>query len=418
MDHQRIPADRPVRIVVIGAGNRAHKYLEYARRHPERLQPVAIVETNDLRRNELADRFGVAESGRYNDYNDFFSRPVAADAVLIATPENIHFDPCMKAVEAGYHILLEKPIAQSYDECRAIARQARKRGVLVGICHVLRYHPYFVKIKQIIDSGELGEIISINHVSAVGIDRATHGYVRGLWRRAEATNPMLLAKCCHDVDFLLWITGSPCRKISSFGSLRWFRTANAPQGSTERCIDCPVESNCPYSAVDLYCNRRDWISNFDVPHGKSLDEVLMEELKQGPYGRCVYRCDNNVVDHQLLTMELENETILSLSMDVFTQDDCRRTHIKMTHGEIFGDEKSLHVRRFRSGSEQICDFEKLAKSPFHAGADLRLIEDFVDALTRPGHPFRTAVEESIESHRICFEAERSRLSGKTILLQS
>ena len=293
MDHQRIPADRPVRIVVIGAGNRAHKYLEYARRHPERLQPVAIVETNDLRRNELADRFGVAESGRYNDYNDFFSRPVAADAVLIATPENIHFDPCMKAVEAGYHILLEKPIAQNYDECRAIARQARKRGVLVGICHVLRYHPYFVKIKQIIDSGELGEIISINHVSAVGIDRATHGYVRGLWRRAEATNPMLLAKCCHDVDFLLWITGSPCRKISSFGSLRWFRTAHAPQGSTERCIDCPVESNCPYSAVDLYCNRRDWISNFDVPHGKSLDEVLMEELKQGPYGRCVYRCDNN-----------------------------------------------------------------------------------------------------------------------------
>lgn len=418
MDHQRIPADRPVRIVVIGAGNRAHKYLEYARRHPERLQPVAIVETNDLRRNELADRFGVAESGRYNDYNDFFSRPVAADAVLIATPENIHFDPCMKAVEAGYHILLEKPIAQNYDECRTIARQARKRGVLVGICHVLRYHPYFVKIKQIIDSGELGEIISINHVSAVGIDRATHGYVRGLWRRAEATNPMLLAKCCHDVDFLLWITGSPCRKISSFGSLRWFRTAHAPQGSTERCIDCPVESNCPYSAVDLYCNRRDWISNFDVPHGKSLDEVLMEELKQGPYGRCVYRCDNNVVDHQLLTMELENETILSLSMDVFTQDDCRRTHIKMTHGEIFGDEKSLHVRRFRSGSEQIYNFEKLAKSPFHAGADLRLIEDFVDALTRPGHPFRTAVEESIESHRICFEAERSRLSGKTILLQS
>lgn len=416
MNFQKLPDNRPVRLAVIGAGNRAHKYLEYARRHPERLQPVAIVESNDLRRTEMADRFDVAESCCYSDYNDFFARPVAADAVLIATPENVHFDPCMKAIDAGYHVLLEKPIAQNYEECRTIARRARERSVLVGICHVLRYHPYFAKIKEIIASGELGKIISINHVSAVGIDRTTHGYVRGLWRREEVTNPMLLAKCCHDVDFLLWITGSPCRKISSFGSLRWFRAANAPEGSTERCIDCPVENECPYSAIDLYCTRRDWISNFDIPQGHTLDDVLMKELREGPYGRCVYRCDNNVVDHQLLTMELEDESIVSLSMDVFTQDDCRRTHIKMTHGEIFGDEKTLHVRHFRKGGEQTYNFENLAKSPFHAGADLRLIEDFVDALTRPDHPFLTTVEESIESHHICFEAEQSRLNGKTILL--
>ena len=151
MDFQRLPDNRPIRIVVIGAGNRAHKYLEYARRHPERLQPVAIVESNDLRRNETADRFNVAESSRYSDYNDFFARPVTADAVLIATPENIHFDPCMKALDAGYHVLLEKPIAQNYEECQAIARRARERGVLVGICHVLRYHPYFAKMKEIVE---------------------------------------------------------------------------------------------------------------------------------------------------------------------------------------------------------------------------------------------------------------------------
>ena len=173
--------------------------------------------------------------------------------------------------------------------------------MLVGICHVLRYHPYFAKIREIVDSGELGQIISVNHVAAVGIDRTTHSYVRGPWRREETSNPMLLAKCCHDVDFLLWITRSPCRKLSSFGSLRWFRAANAPQTSAERCIDCPVEHDCPYSAVDLYCTRRDWISNFDVPQGRTLDEVLLEELRHGPYGRCIYRCDNDVVDHQLLT---------------------------------------------------------------------------------------------------------------------
>ena len=337
--------------------------------------------------------------------------------MLITTPDDVHFDPCMKAIDAGLHVLLEKPIAQRLDECRAIARRARERGVLVGICHVLRYHPYFAKIREIVDSGELGQIISVNHVAAVGIDRTTHSYVRGPWRREETSNPMLLAKCCHDVDFLLWITRSPCRKLSSFGSLRWFRAANAPQTSTERCIDCPVEHDCPYSAVDLYCTRRDWISNFDVPQGRTLDEVLLEELRHGPYGRCIYRCDNDVVDHQLLTMELADETILSLSMDIFTQDDCRRTHIKMTHGEIFGDERKLHVHRFRRGHNRVYDFEELAGHPFHAGAALRLIEDFVDALTRPGHPFLCTIEDSIESHRICFEAERSRRCGETIRLE-
>ena len=316
MNFQKVPEGRPLRMAVIGAGNRANKYLEYARRHPERLQPVAVVDGNELRRNETAERFGLAAERRYADYDAFFARPTDTDAVLITTPDDVHFDPCMKAIDAGLHVLLEKPIAQRLDECRAIARRARERGVLVGICHVLRYHPYFAKIREIVDSGELGQIISVNHVAAVGIDRTTHSYVRGPWRREETSNPMLLAKCCHDVDFLLWITRSPCRKLSSFGSLRWFRAANAPQTSAERCIDCPVEHDCPYSAVDLYCTRRDWISNFDVPQGRTLDEVLLEELRHGPYGRCIYRCDNDVVDHQLLTMELADETILSLSMDL------------------------------------------------------------------------------------------------------
>ena len=278
MNFQKVPEGRPLRMAVIGAGNRANKYLEYARRHPERLQPVAVVDGNELRRNETAERFGLASERRYADYDAFFARPADADAVLITTPDDVHFDPCMKAIDAGLHVLLEKPIAQRLDECRAIVRRARERGVLVGICHVLRYHPYFAKIREIVDSGELGQIISVNHVAAVGIDRTTHSYVRGPWRREETSNPMLLAKCCHDVDFLLWITRSPCRKLSSFGSLRWFRAANAPQTSAERCIDCPVEHDCPYSAVDLYCTRRDWISNFDVPQGRTLDEVLTYEV--------------------------------------------------------------------------------------------------------------------------------------------
>lgn len=407
---------RPVRIVVIGAGNRAHKYLEYARRNPEQLRLAGIVEVNDLRRRAMADAFGLPDKYCYARYDDFFAGGLDADMVLISTPENAHFDPAVKAIDAGYHVLLEKPIAQRLDECREIARRARRRGVLVGVCHVLRYHPYFAKIRELVASGRLGHVVSVNHTASVGLDRATHSYVRGIFRREREANPILLAKCCHDIDFLLWLTGSHCRRLSSFGSLRWFRAENAPAESTARCIDCPLEKECPYSAVDLYYNRRDWISNFDVPEGSTLDEVILRQLRTGDYGRCVFRCDNDVVDHQIVSMELENDVTISFSMDAFTLGDQRETHIRLTHGEIDGDERTLRVRRFRGGEEQVYDFSGILGKPFHAGADLNLVEDFVDTLSRREHRFRTSIANSVESHRICFEAERSRLTGQTVIL--
>ena len=375
---ERTSETKPVTIVAIGAGNRTNKYLEYAIRNPDRLKLVGVAELNDIRRHAVASKFGLKPEECFADYERFFENPVPADAILIGTPENMHFEPCMKAIEAGYNVLLEKPIAQSLPECCRIAEAARRKGVIVGVCHVLRYHPYFIKIKEIVDSGQLGEIISISHLAAVGLDRTTHGFVRGMWRREEITNPMLISKCCHDIDFLLWLTEARCRKLSSFGSLRWFRAENAPKGSTPRCIDCPLEKECPYSAVDLYYNRRDWISNFDVPEGATLDEVILRQLRTG--------------------------------------GDQRETHIRLTHGEIDGDERILRVRRFRGGEEQVYDFSGILGKPFHAGADLNLVEDFVDTISRREHRFRTSIGKSVESHRICFEAERSRLSGQTVIL--
>lgn len=404
----------PVTIIAIGAGNRTNKYLEYAVRHPERLKLVGVAELNPIRRHAIAEKFDLAPAQCSSDYNEFFDNPMPADAVLIGTPENMHFGPCMKAIEAGYNVLLEKPIAQTLSECLQIAQAAKRKGVIVGVCHVLRHHPYFVKIKELVDSGELGQIISISHLSAVGLDRMTHGFVRGMWRREEKTNPMLIAKCCHDIDFLLWLTGVRCRKISSFGSLRWFRAENAPEGSTERCIDCPTERECPYSAVDLYDNRRDWISNFDIPEGSTIDQVIERQLRSGDYGRCVFHCDNDVVDHQVVAMEMENDTTISFSMDAFSLDSHRETHIRLTHGEISGDECTLRVRKFRGAEERIYDFSDILNTPFHAGADLNLIEDFVETLHRGKHTIRTGIDLSVESHRLCFEAERSRLCGQTI----
>lgn len=404
----------PVKIVAIGAGNRTNKYLEYARLYPERLKLVGVVEPDEIRRTHVAVEFDLTSSQCFSDYKDFFLSPVKADAVLIGTPENVHFDPCIKAIDAGYNVLLEKPIAQRLDECYAIAEHAKLAGVLVGVCHVLRYHPYFMKIKEIVDSGELGSIISINHIASVGLDRTTHGYVRGLWRREKTSNPMFLAKCCHDIDFLLWLTQKGCRRLVSFGSLRWFRPENAPEGSSERCINCSVESTCPFSAVDLYYNRREWVSNFDIADGNTLDEVVNEELYRGIYGRCVYHCDNDVVDHQVLSMEMEDAVTINLSMDIFTRDDCRETHIKMTNGEIDGNETKLRVRKFRESKERVFDFSNITKKPFHSGADLNLVDDFIKALRFKNYKFRSPIDNSIESHRICYEAERSRHNGKIV----
>jgi predicted dehydrogenase len=410
-----IHTNGPVSIVAIGAGNRTNKYLEYVKQHPDKVKLVGVVELNDIRRHKVAEHFRLDASCCYSDYQEFFRSPLKADAVMICTPENMHFKPTMLAIEAGYHVLLEKPIAQTLEECQAIGKAAQKKGVLVSVCHVLRYHPYFMKIKELVDSGELGHIISINHRTSVGVDRATHGFVRGIWRSERLSNPMLMSKCCHDIDFLLWLTKTPCRKLTSFGSLRWFKAKNAPEGSSERCIDCRVESTCPFSAVDLYQVRRDWIANFDVPEGKTIDDVIEDQLREGLYGRCVYHCDNDVVDHQIVSMEMESEVTVNFSMDIFTLKDYRETHISLTEGEIHGDETRLRVRRFRGAKETVYDFSDLSHQPFHAGADLAIVADFIDAI-RSGHrDLVTSIERSVESHRICFEAERSRKEQRTIL---
>ncbi len=399
---------RTVSVVAIGAGNRTNKYLEFAVRHPERLKLVAVVEPNEIRRKALAAKFGVDQASCFRTYTDFFRNPVKADAVIIATPDDRHLEPCMLAMKAGYHVLLEKPIAQTVEECEAVLEASRRYNVRVAVGHVLRYHPYFMKIKELADSGELGKMISISHRTAVGIDRTTHGYVRGIWRKSGESNPVILAKSCHDMDFLLWLTKVPVRSISSFGSLSWFKASNAPEGSTDRCVSCPVEQDCPFSAVDLYRGRKDWISGFDIPEGRTIDEVIEDVLHHGDYGRCVYRCDNDVVDHQIVSMEMEDGVTVSFSMDCFTLNDNRETHINFSHGEIHGDETTLRVKRFRGGTETVYDFSEYVDKPFHADADIRLIEDFVDAVLDESVDLRTSIEQSVESHRICFKAEYKR----------
>jgi len=405
----------PVRLAAIGVGNRTRKYLRYVEAHPEAGRVSAIVETDSERRKAAKSQYGLSSRDCYSSAEDFFSHRRDVDAVIIGTPDETHHEICLKAIEMGYHCLLEKPIAQTAHQCIEVSEAAARKGVIVCVCYVLRYHPYYRKLRSILESGELGPVISVSHIENVGLDRMTHSYVRGQWSKVEESSPIFLSKCCHDVDILLWLTGKRATKVSSFGALNWFRKENAPEGSADRCINCPIEEDCPFSAVDLYERRRDWISNFVVPKGETLDGVIAKELREGRYGRCVYRCDNDVVDHQVVSLEMDDSTNILMSMDAFTRNDSRMTKIQCAYGEIIADEKTISISHFRRGKQEIYDFTQIFSRPLHGNADLNIVEDFLKGVSDPEHhKVACPVDEALESHLVCFKAEESRLSGNII----
>lgn len=398
---------------MIGAGNRACKYLEYFLTNPQKARVVAVVEPLKLRRDTLACRAGVSPDNRYDSDDSFFARGKIADAVIIASPDSVHYSQTMKAISLGYHVLLEKPIAQTDEEGEAMARAAAGSGRVVNVCYVLHFHPYFIKLRELVTSGKLGHIVTISHRAPVGIDRAAHIYVRSEWGRKELSGPLLTSKCCHDIDFLLWLTGSRCRKLSSHGSLRWFTPVNAPTGAAGRCIACTpaVEAICPFSAIDLYRNRRDWIGNFDFEPPATIEDAIEQQLATGPYGRCVYHCDNNVVDRQVVAMEMENGATVDMTVDLFTTDCRRTTRISLTNGEIVSDERSITVTTFRPRATETFDFSHTLGKAFHAGADLATVDNFINVINGDTDTSGTSLSDALESQRTCDAIEASRLAN-------
>lgn len=406
-------SEGPVRLAAIGLGNRARKYLKYVREHPGEATVVSLVEPNPELLKEMKAVYGLCAKDCFSSCEDFFKKKRNVDALIIATPDETHYDITMKAIGYGYHCLLEKPIANDERECQELVEAARLHDVIVCVCYVLRYHPYYLKIKAILDSGELGPIVSANHVENVGLDRMTHSYVRGIFSNAGQSSPIILSKCSHDIDLLIWLLGKTPRKVASFGHLNWFREENAPEGSAARCVDCPVEERCPFSAVDLYERRRDWISNFVVPEGETIDSAIRRELEEGRYGRCVYRCDNDVVDHQVVAMEMEDGVDVSLTMEALTRKDERVTQINCAYGEILANGQTITVTRFRPARQEVFDFKEINKKPLHANADLKIVEDFLMAVRDPlNHKVRCSIGDALESHLVCFKAEEARLNGK------
>ena len=394
-----------VKLAVIGVGNRVGKYLHYFSLHPDVVELAAVVEPDPVRREACRKQFALSEDRCFASSDEFFDRFHApCDGVIIGSPDRYHHTQALQAIGRGWDILLEKPVAQSYAQCLDMAGAARRRGVKVGVCYVLRFMSLYRSVKELLADGIIGRVTGVSHQEYVGIDRMLHTFVRGYWNRADLSAPSFVSKCCHDVDMLLWTTGVKIGRVQSAGSLAWYRPENAPEGSTERCITCPLEPDCSYSAVDMYLRRGVWTRNFPVPEGRTLEDVLEEQMRTGRFGRCAFRCDNDVADRQVVTLTATDGILLTIEMNALTRREGRETVITGTRGELVVSGQLVEVRD-RSGSlVRMLDFSREAALPYHANADLLLVEDFVQAVTSPGRLPAVTLEDSLESHRICFLA--------------
>lgn len=404
---------RPVTVITLGAGNRGNVYGNFALSYPEEMDIIGVAEPVPIRNERYSTKHNIPAANRFDTWERVFERPKFADAVLITTPDYLHYGPCMAALKAGYDVLLEKPISPSEQECRDILALTQKTGRIVAVCHVLRYAPYFVKLREVIQSGAIGELMSIQHLEPIEHVHMSHSYVRGNWHDRNATNPIILAKSCHDLDILRWIVGKPCESIVAMGSLKWFRSENAPEGSTARCTDgCAVEGTCPYSALKIYYRNRQRTNVLDLPEDpEKQGEVILERLRTTNYGRCVYRMDNNQEDHYVSMMQFRGGVTASFSMEAFTSYEGRRTRVMGSMGDIVGDMEKFTLTDFRTGKSSI--FDSTVAGDMHGGGDWRLVRDWLQAITQHNPALLTStIEASIESHVMGFMAEKSRKTSK------
>lgn len=348
------------------------------------------------------------------------AQPKFADVAVIATVDEMHYEPALKAIDLGYNLLLEKPVAQTAQECADIALAAQKKGVSVLVCHVLRYTPFFGKVKELLMADTIGEVMSAVHVEAVGNVHQSHSYIRGNWHCEAESTPMLLAKCCHDIDILQWLLGKPCKKVQSFGSLTYFTKENAPEGAPVRCADggCPQADTCPYNCMKLYYDdkKNGWFrgaSTRNIAKGaEPTDEEVMQALKTTDYGLCVFHANNDVVDHQVVNMEFEGGATASLTMNCFNKGG-RYIRLFGTKGELYANMADKEITIYTFEDKQYSHVQVAATEESilggHGGGDIGIVQELYDYLSGEYNGYRAAdIFTSVKNHFIGFAAEKAR----------
>ena len=416
---------KKIKVAIAGAGSRGKDcYAPCALRYPDDMEIVAVADPRAENVREVAQVYGVPPENCFSSAEELLARPKLADVLFICTMDRMHVPHAVAALRKGYDLLLEKPVAIDLEGCQTVAREAHASGRQVVVCHVQRYTPFYQCVKKIIDSGRLGHISTVHAFENVGYYHYAHSYVRGNWRNTDTASPMILSKSCHDLDILLWLTGKQCRRVSSFGSLREFCSENAPAGAAARCLDgtCAVKAQCPYDAEKIYlapvrAGDAGWPANV-VVNAPTVDSVA-RALQQGPYGRCVYHCDNNAVDHQVVNLELEDGITVSFTMCAYSNRIYRQIKVMGTRGELEGDMDTNKLRVWEFGKEpEIMDIAAMAEDlSGHGGGDFRMVRDVLDLLQGKGADLDTltSVDRSLESHRVAFAAEWSRLHGGQVV---
>ena len=403
-----------MKIAFAGAGGRGEVYADSVERLDSTVELVAVGEPDEVKRVLFSERHHIPSSMCFSSAEELLAQPKLADILVIATPDRQHAAQAIATMEKGYDLLLEKPIAENLEDCKRVAEAADRYHRKVVVCHVLRYTPFYGKIKELIDSGVIGKVMSIEATEKVCWWHQAHSFVRGNWRNSNETSPMILQKSCHDMDIFLWLTGKHCERVSSFGHLSHFKAECAPEGAPERCTEsCPIYETCPYSVNECYLKRAR-NGNFgwpvDIVSPIHTMEALQEKLKNGPYGRCVYHCDNNVVDHQVVNLQMEDDVTVSFTMCAFTSQLDRRIHVMGTKGDIIGNMETGQLRLAVFGKEpqtvkaEMGELDHLG----HGGGDILLVRDILDT---SDHPSRSDVHLSVESHTMALAAEKSRLNG-------
>lgn len=449
-----------VSILVVGCGNRGEVYASYALKHSDRAKVVAIAEPRIHLRKKIIEIHQIADDRNiFNDWKDVIKlNERIANCAIIALPDKLHKEATVNFIKKGYHILLEKPMATLLDDCFQITFTSRLYPSQINaVCHVLRYLGPCIKIKQIIDSGQIGDIVNINHTEPVGFYHFAHSFVRGNWNNQSNSSFSLLAKCCHDIDLIIyWMEGKKCTHVQSFGSLNHFKSSNAPENSAELCMKCPVESECCYSAKKIYLSRdpSKWPSKVvlsseiqnivenesdieDLFLKKSSDEKL-DLLKKclshekTQYGRCVYKMTNNdVCDNQIVNLQFDDGSTATMTMIAFTKDVCtRKTKIYGTKGMLEWDDavklnQVIYTNFLNNTTELIdcrnelfCDLidsNENIKLDGHGGSDYFLMNSFIEACIKNDKSLvLTNFDDSFKSHLIVFAAEYSRICNRVI----
>ncbi len=447
--------------IVIGAGDRgAHAYASYALEYPKELKIVGVAEPNAIRRNNLANAHHIKQENQLNEWRDVFDRPKFADFIILTTNDQMHFEPATKAMEQGYHVLLEKPMATKVEECRQLVETAEKRGIILQIGHVLRYTKLFSKIKEIIDSGKLGKITAINYSIDLSYWVYAHSFVRGTWRDSKETSPMILAKACHDMDMLYWFAGADPVKISSFSSPSYLTKKNRPEGAPNRCTDgCPHLNTCQYNAIDFYLKSVQFYKDLIFTEKKGMrvfiqfwknhpklartlipilknrtpyrgwpistisedlsDEGILKALKEGNYGRCVYACDNDQVASQVTIIEFANQILATLTMHGQSYREGRTIRIDGSKGSLIGrfTMMGMPLSFYDHLTGKTTSFKIKMGQSEHGVEDWPLLKGFMATIRGEAKPL-TSARESLQSHLMCFAADQSTRENKNIYLNN